>query len=243
MPLELRDRVERAEQQGVPVPGGVHGADDVLLVAAAKKGHSPAFAALMERHERMIFFLSRRITRNREDAEDVTQQSFQKAFAHLNTFSGEAAFSTWLTRIAINEALMLLRKKRGSREISTDDPSAIVGIAVSPEVRDSAPCPEERFWRLQQKGILKQALRKLKPETRTVIELRDLDERSVRETAQIMGASVPAVKSRLHRGRVKLRKAFERYVEPGGKPRSVSRTASGSTNGLGHPRVTCDGCE
>ena len=241
MPFEVTDRMERAEQRRVP--GGVQDADDALLVASAKKGHSPAFAALIERHEQMIFFLSRRITRNREDAEDVTQQSFQKAFVHLNTFSGDASFSTWLTRIAINEALMLLRKKRGSREISTDDPSAITGIAVSPEVRDSGPCPEERFWRLQQKGILNQALKQLKPETRTAIELRDLGERSVRETAQIMGASVTAVKSRLHRGRAKLRKAFECYVEAGDKPRSVRRATSGSTNGLSHGRSTRKGCE
>lgn len=241
MPFELRDRVERAEQQSVP--GGVHDADDALLVAAAKKGHSPAFAALIERHERMILFLSWRITRNREDAEDVAQQSFQKAFVHLHEFSGDSSFSTWLTRIAINEALMLLRKKRGWREISTDDPTAIVGITVSLEVRDSRPCPEERFWRLQQKGILNQALRQLKPETRAAIELRDLDERSVRETAQIMGTSVTAVKSRLHRGRVKLREAFERYVESAAKPRSVRRTGSGCTNGISHRRVSRDGCE
>jgi RNA polymerase sigma-70 factor, ECF subfamily len=207
MPVELTARVGGMEPPSVP--GGVHDGDDAALVDAAKKGHTPAFAALIERHERMIFLISQRITRNREDAEDVAQQSFQKAFVHLNEFSGNSSFSTWLARIAINEALMLLRKKRGSREISADDPSGIVEIAFAVEIPDSGPCPEERYWRLQQKRILIQAMKQLEPETRTAIELRELGERSVRETAQIMGTSVSALKSRLHRGRVKLRKAFK----------------------------------
>jgi RNA polymerase sigma-70 factor, ECF subfamily len=232
MPLEFTDHAERA---GPPcVSGGIHDNEDALLVAAAKEGHTPAFATLIERHKRMIFFLSLRITRNREDAEDVSQQSFQKAFVHLNQFSRDSSFSTWLTRIAINEALMLLRKKRGSREISTDDPSATMEITFSLGIPDSRPSPEERCWRLQQKRILTLAMGQLKPGTRTAIQLRDLDDRSLRETAQIMGTSVTAVKSRLHRGRVKLRKAFKRYVQSTANPRSDRRTASRSMNGISH---------
>src|SRR3981081_4690023 len=104
--------------------------EDAVLVATTKTGDTRAFELLVERHERMIFSLARRMTGNREDAEDVVQQSFQKAFIHLKKFEGESLFSTWLTRIAINEALMLLRRKRGSRELSiaesnTEDETAL----------------------------------------------------------------------------------------------------------------------
>jgi RNA polymerase sigma-70 factor (ECF subfamily) len=84
---------------------------DAALVAGAKTGYARAFELLVERHERRIFSIARRMTRNREDAEDVVQQSFQKAFINLRKFEGDSLFSTWLTRIAINEALMLLRTR------------------------------------------------------------------------------------------------------------------------------------
>ncbi len=91
--------------------------EDAALVAGAKTGDAHAFELLVERHEGKILSLAQRMTRNREDAEDVVQQSFQKAFIHLKKFEGESLFSTWLTRIAINEALMLLRRRRGTREV------------------------------------------------------------------------------------------------------------------------------
>ncbi len=91
--------------------------EDAALVAGAKTGDARAFELLVERHEGKILSLAQRMTRNREDAEDVVQQSFQKAFIHLKKFEGESLFSTWLTRIAINEALMLLRRRRGTREV------------------------------------------------------------------------------------------------------------------------------
>src|SRR5438034_10319366 len=92
------------------------GTEDVALVAAAKNGDAQAFEALVERHQSRIRAIASRFTRVSEDAEDIAQQSFQKAFIHLRQFEGNSAFSTWLTRIAINEALMWLRRKRASRE-------------------------------------------------------------------------------------------------------------------------------
>jgi RNA polymerase sigma-70 factor (ECF subfamily) len=116
-----------------------------MLVVGAKKGEATAFAMLVERHERRIFSVVLRMTRNREDAEDVVQQSFQKAFVHLTSFVGRSSFPTWLTRIAINEALMLLRKNRGSREVSINDPSASSQTAFAMEIPDSVQSPEERY--------------------------------------------------------------------------------------------------
>ncbi len=197
----------------VRAPGEVRTTEDETLVAAAKKGHTIAFEALVERHRRTILSVAQRITRNREDAEDVTQQSFQQAFVHLDEFAGDSSFSTWLTRIAINEALMLLRKNRGSREVSVEDSSGDVAASRFLDIPDSGPSPEGHYWRLQQRRILVLAMAQLKPEARTAIQLRDLGDRSVRETAQILGISASAVKSRRYHGRAKLREVFERHVE------------------------------
>jgi len=116
--------------------------EDALLVAAAKARDTRAFEVLVERHERKIFSITQRITRNREDAEDVVQQSFQKAFIHLKKFEGQALFSTWLTRIAINEARMLLRRRRWSREVPTEGSSTKTESALPLDFLDSAPNPE-----------------------------------------------------------------------------------------------------
>src|SRR5882672_801348 len=115
MPVELMDAIGQANAASAPADRLV-AQEDAALVAGAKTGDARAFELLVQRHEGKIFSLAYRMTRNREDAEDVVQQSFQKAFIHLKKFEGESLFSTWLTRIAINEALMLLRRKRGSRD-------------------------------------------------------------------------------------------------------------------------------
>src|SRR6201987_1051647 len=116
MPLELASAIDEAKVTSSSANRLVSD-KDALLVAAAKARDARAFELLVERHERKIFSIAQRITRNREDAQDVVQQSLQKAFIHLKKFEGESLFSTWLTRIAINEALMLLRRKRGTREV------------------------------------------------------------------------------------------------------------------------------
>src|SRR6266403_1007057 len=119
VPVELTSQVEGPKV--ADAPGSLHATKDDVLVAAAMKGEATAFAMLVERHERRIFFTALRMTHNREDAEDVVQESLQKAFIHFDSFVGRSSFSTWLTRVAMNEALMLLRKKRGIREVLIDD--------------------------------------------------------------------------------------------------------------------------
>jgi RNA polymerase sigma-70 factor (ECF subfamily) len=192
------------------------GADeDALLVAAAKARNSRAFELLVQRHERKIFFLVQRITRNREDAEDVVQQSFQKAFIHLKKFEGKSLFHTWLTRIAINEALMLLRRKRGSHEVPFEESSTKSETTLPLDFLDSAPNPEDSCLDREQEQILSAALNKLTPGIRKAIELRELGELSTGETALVMGLSVAAVKGRVFHGRRKLRETLSQRPKVG----------------------------
>jgi RNA polymerase sigma-70 factor (ECF subfamily) len=183
---------------------------DASLVAAAKARDTRAFELLVERNERKIFSMAHRITRNREDAEDVVQQSFQKAFIHLRKFEGKSLFDTWLTRIAINEALMLLRRKRWSREVSIEESSMKAESALPLDFLDSAPNPEDSCLDREQQQILFAALNKLRPGIRKAIELRELGELSTGETALVMGLSVAAVKGRVFHGRRKLRETLRR---------------------------------
>jgi len=187
--------------------------EDAALVAAAKTGDAHAFELLVHRHEGRIFLLAQRMTRNREDAEDVVQQSFQKAFIHLRKFAGESLFSTWLTRIAINEALMLLRRKRGSREVPIAESNTEDETALPLDIPDVGTNPEESCLQREQERILSAAVHELTPGMRKAIELRELGELSTGETAQVMGLSVGAVKARVFHGRRKLRQTLKRYVE------------------------------
>ena len=190
------------------------GKGDVALVAAAKNGNGKAFEILFERHERKIFFVAQRITRTRQDAEDVVQQSFQKAFTHLRKFEGRSAFSTWLTRIAITETLMLLRKSRGLREKLRDDLDANEETRPGLEIPDTSPDPEAIYSQRESSVMLCAAMNELSPGIRTAIQLRHLDERSSEESARIMGISIPALKARLFHGRQKLRKRLKQFVKP-----------------------------
>lgn len=210
MPIELIDAISGAKTTCSPLDRFV-AKEDSALVAGAKTGDARAFELLVQRHQGKIVSLAHRITRNREDAEDVTQQSFQKAFIHLEKFEGESSFSTWLTRIAINEALMLLRRKRGSREVPISESGTEDEFALPLDIPDSGPNPEDSCLRREQDRILSAAINRLTPGTRKAIQLRELDERSTEETAQVMGLSVGAVKARVFHGRRKLRKTLRRY--------------------------------
>src|SRR5260370_7177258 len=122
MPAELMDAVGEGNGTGSS-PDRLVAQKDTALVAAAKTGDGRAFELLVERHEGRIFSIAQRMTRNREDAEDVVQQSFQKAFINLQKFEGDSLFSTWLTRIPINEALMFFRRNPGSLHVPIPQPS------------------------------------------------------------------------------------------------------------------------
>jgi RNA polymerase sigma-70 factor (ECF subfamily) len=167
------------------------------LIAAAKSGRRAPFGQLCERHMKRVSCVTRRIIRNREDAEDAAQECFLNAFVHLKTFDGRSQFATWLTRIAINAALMKLRKSRGSREVPIDEPKPSPEPVAQQEFRCDAPDPEESCSLRERKRIVKSAISELRPRTRNVVELIHLQECSIRETAQILGISTGAVKTRM----------------------------------------------
>src|SRR5713101_5431720 len=212
MRVELMDAVGGAYTTNSSVDRLV-AREDATLVAGAKTGDAHSFELLVERHEGKIFSLAQRMTRNREDAEDVAQQSFQKAFINLKKFEGDSLFSTWLTRIAINESLMLLRRKRGSREVPIAESTTEDEAALPLDFPDSGPNPEDSCLQREQERILSAAVNELTPGMRKAIELRELGELSTGETAQVMGLSVGAVKARVFHGRRKLRQTLRRYVE------------------------------
>jgi RNA polymerase sigma factor (sigma-70 family) len=189
------------------------------LVAAAKGGDQVAFESLFNRHQRKIFMLAFRYTRVREDAEDIVQQTFEKAFVHLQKFEGKSSLSTWLTRIAINQALMLLRSRRGLREVLIDDLSGDEEAKPALVLADASPDPEASYLQREKTQILSVAIRQLRPGMRKAIELRELGELSIRDTAAHMGVSIGAVKARVFHARRKLAKALTRPT----RPRRVSR--------------------
>jgi RNA polymerase sigma-70 factor (ECF subfamily) len=214
-------------------------AGEEALVVAAKNGNERAFEVLVERYRRRMVAVALRLTRIQEDAEDVTQQSFQKAFVHLHRFEGKSSFSTWLTRITVNEALMLLRRSRKHREVSIDEDSLDVKGAAPPlEIPDSDPDPEARYLKREEARILSAAMDKLRPGLRKAIELRDLRELSTEETAQRMGISVSATKSSVLRGRRKLREALRRYA----RLHRMPGTIPGDARCVSRDRLTCTAC-
>ena len=174
------------------------------LIAAAKSGSRAPFGELCERHAKKVFRVIYRIMRNREDAEDAAQECFLNAFVHLKDFDGRSKFATWLTRIAINAALMKLRKNRGAREVPIDEPNPSSEPAARRELRYDAPDPEEICSLCERKRILKSAISGLRPRARNVVELIHLQEHSIRETAQILGISTGAVKGRMFHAKIAL---------------------------------------
>jgi RNA polymerase sigma-70 factor, ECF subfamily len=167
------------------------------LIAAAKSGRRAPFGELCERHMKRVSCVTRRIIRNREDAEDAAQECFLNAFVHLNDFDGRSQFATWLTRIAINAALMKLRKNRAAREVPMDEPNPSSEPVAQREFPCEAPGPEESCSLRERKRIVKSAISRLRPRTRNVVELIHLQEHSIRETAEILGISTGAVKTRM----------------------------------------------
>ena len=179
---------------------------DERLVAVAKMGDRTVFEELRRRHAQKMFRIAHRIIRHREDAEDAVQESFLNAYIHLDTFDGRAKFSTWLTRIAINVALMKLRKNRLTREIPLENTAEAVDPSPTYQFRDFSPNPEEIFEKEEQEAALRDAITKLRPSLRRVVELYQLQECTINETASILGISITAAKARLFHARTALRR-------------------------------------
>jgi len=201
---------------------------DAPLVAAAMNGHSGAFGEIFTRYKRRIFHLAQRITRNHEDAEDVVQEAFQLAFVHLQDFKGGSQFSTWLSRIAINVALMKLRKKARKVEISMDE-SESDETSLRDSVPDLALNPEQDCLRAERSRILREALAELRPNARRVLELYELEGRSMKEIAATMGISVAAVKARIFHARPKMRHELEQYFVKRAERRKRLRFSAASS--------------
>jgi RNA polymerase sigma-70 factor (ECF subfamily) len=184
--------------------------DEDGLVAAAKGGNRDAIGELFERHRNKVFHVTRLITRNREDAEDAVQESFASALVHLGSFDGRSCFSTWLTRIAINAALMKLRNKRRLREVELEEPAEQDGAPPHCKLTHGAPNPEEQCSTLERSRILREAVAKLRPILRATAEVYMLRQSSLRETAESLAISVAATKGRLFHAKMLLRRTLRK---------------------------------
>src|SRR5262245_16448052 len=181
---------------------------DAALVAATRDGKSDAFQLLVSRHETRMLRVAFNITRDREDARDVVQESLHKAFVNLERFHEKAAFSTWLTRIVINEALMWLRKRRVRREISLDGHFADANDGFVAGMVDHRENPEEIYEREEKARSLFGAMDRLKVEVRNAVDLQ-LEEHTLGETAEILSIALGTLKARLFRARRQLRALIE----------------------------------
>ncbi len=187
--------------------------DESALVAKAREGDGSAFSELVSHYERKIFRLAKQITQNDEDAEDVLQEAFLKAYEHLPGFQGQSKFYTWIVRIAVNESLMKLRKRKSDRTVPLDEPVETGEDTVMREIAVWDEDPEQKYSREELGTILDEAVKGLRPAFRTVFVLRDIEEMSTEETASALGISVPAVKSRLLRARLQLREKLTRLFK------------------------------
>ena len=187
--------------------------DEAAIVAQARLGDAKAFSELLRRYEGKIFRLALHITQNREDAEDVLQEAFLKAYEHLDQFQGQSKFYTWIVRIAVNQALMKLRKRKTDRSVSLDETIDTGEDTVAREIAAWDENPEQQYSREEINEILSSAIDGLAPIYRAVFVLRDVDDLSTEETAEALELSVPAVKSRLLRARLQLRDKLTRYFK------------------------------
>jgi RNA polymerase sigma factor (sigma-70 family) len=194
------------------------------LLEAARSGEASAFERLCAPTKARMYQTLHRITKNHEDAEDALQESMLSAYMNLHRFDGRSSFSTWLTRIGINAALMTLRKKRTHRELPIDGEGEDGERTAYFEAPDHAPNPEERFARQEREVMVREAVSSLRPTIRRALELGQMQEKSMRETAQMLGISVAAAKARLFHARAALRKsrtlkAMRKKWFPGGPAR------------------------
>jgi RNA polymerase sigma-70 factor (ECF subfamily) len=187
--------------------------DEADLVRRAKGGDATAYSELVTKYEGKVFRLAKNITQNDEDAEDVLQDAFLKAYEHLDDFHEQSKFYTWLVRIAVNEALMRLRKRKTDRTVPLDEPVDTGEETVVREIAVWEDDPEQRYGKTELHRILDEAVQSLKPAFRTVFQLRDIEELSTEETAQVLDLSIPAVKSRLLRARLQLREKLTRLFK------------------------------
>jgi RNA polymerase sigma-70 factor, ECF subfamily len=213
---ELQPRLNAA--RSLPLAAGTQGIyDEHSLVAKAKSGHDDAFGELYERHQHSAYRTALRILRNQQDAEDAVQRAFQRALVNLQRFREDSTFSTWLTRIVINEALMLLRQRRTREPLHENSVDAAKGDR-GVEIADGRPTPEEILCESERRATLRQAIAELRENLRVVVLHRELQGLTSAETAQRLGLTVSAVKARTFHARRSLRKHLQRKFVTAGLP-------------------------
>jgi RNA polymerase sigma-70 factor, ECF subfamily len=200
---------------------------DAMLVAVARSGDSAAFVELSKRHSTRVLHKIYRITNNWQDAEDVLQESLMRAFVHLHTFEYKASFSTWFTSIAINTALMLLRKQKKFARHTIDGAIDDYTECNRWEFRDHRENPEEHYVRQQGAELLRRAILRLPSEHRRIVKLQQAGKMSTKEIAESLGISQAAVKSRLFRARTVLSASVQNKI-------SRNYTRSGTRSALKH---------
>ena len=186
-----------------------HVVSDERLVAVAKSGDVAAFDQICQRHAPKILCMTHRIMRNREDAEDAVQECFLSAFVHLRSFDGRSRFSTWLARIAMNAALMKLRKNRARRGVPTAEPVETSELELEHRLADPSPNPEERYAKSEREAILKDAIARLRPGIRQAVEIQLQQDCTVDQTAKNLGISLSAAKARMFHARAALRRRLQ----------------------------------
>ena len=208
---EATPRAERREGAHCRT-GKAPSTDERWLVTQAKSGSSTAFGELYDRHRLRTYRTAFRILRNRQDAEDAIQRSFQRAFTNLCRFRGDSTFSTWVTRIAINEALMLLRQRRANTRLQENNDDTKATSVLDPA--DKGPTPEQTFAETERRAAVLQAISHLRESLRTVVLLRELQGLTSAETARRLGLTLSAVKARTFHARRRLREHLEREYKP-----------------------------
>jgi RNA polymerase sigma-70 factor (ECF subfamily) len=198
--------------------------DDLDLVHASKNGDVAAFEQLVKRYDRKLLRIAQSVTHNREDSQDVVQETFLKVYQHLAEFRGNSQFSTWLIRITLNQSLMKLRKQRRTREVSLDEDFGTDEDVLPQEVIDWAPNAEELYSVSELRNILLKTIEELRPILRAVFVLQDLEGLSTEQTAEVLNLSQSAVKSRLWRARLELRERLNKYFGKSAESAQVEST-------------------
>jgi len=187
-------------------------AEEAILLASARAGDAGAFESLVMPHWGSLLCVAQRVLRNREDAEDAVQTAFLHAFRNLNGFQGRSRFSSWLTRIALNAALMRLRASRRKRETPLDDVTEAGEPGAKSQIVETRLNPEQEYLSQERRVLLQKGLKRLRPLDVEVLHLRGVQELSAKETARILELPVRTIKSRLHRARTKLARHVQSIV-------------------------------
>ena len=211
----------------VPAEAQARSEADSVLVSRVQKGELAAFEELVHRHQRRVYRTLLGITGNHEEAEDGAQNAFLKAYLHLGDFQGASRFSTWLLRIAINEGLERLRRRRNLESLDVEDSESEEGFRPR-QIQAWEDNPEQLYAKTEMRQMVEQEIMKLPAIYRLVVMLRDVEELSTEEAAEALGLGIPAVKTRLLRGRLMLREALApRFMRPLGAPSIVPSQPEG----------------